>query len=117
VSRRLCFALDLVNDADLISEYCRIHEPGAVWNEVIDYIRLQGIEDMQIWQRGDRLFMIVEASADYPRPVSDARAHEASERWELLMDGFQRRLADTEPDEKWAPMRRIFTLGGPPDKL
>jgi len=31
VSRQLCFVLDLVNDAALIQEYCRMHEPGSVW--------------------------------------------------------------------------------------
>ena len=29
MSRRLCFALDLVNDVTLIREYCRWHEPGS----------------------------------------------------------------------------------------
>jgi L-rhamnose mutarotase len=31
VSRQICFVLDLVNDAALIQEYCRVHEPGSVW--------------------------------------------------------------------------------------
>jgi hypothetical protein len=29
MSQRLCFALDLINDAALIREYCRLHEPGC----------------------------------------------------------------------------------------
>ena len=111
MSRRRCFALDLKADASLIREYCRMHEPGSVWPQVIAHIRSQGIEDMQIWQRDDRLFMIIEASDDYPKPVADQGARDANTRWESLMAGFQRRLARTTPDEKWASMRGIFTLG------
>jgi L-rhamnose mutarotase len=44
-----------------------MHEPGSVWPAVIDHIRARGVESMEIWQRGDRLFMIVEAADDYPR--------------------------------------------------
>lgn len=109
MSSRRCFALDLVDDDSLIQEYQRMHEPGSVWPEIVDHIRRRGILDMQIWQRDDRLFMIIETSADYPRPVTDAVARDANERWEKLMSTFQRRLAGAE-DEKWAPMRRIFDL-------
>jgi L-rhamnose mutarotase len=111
MSRRRCFALDLKSDASLIREYCRMHEPGSVWPQVIAHIRAEGVEDMQIWQRDDRLFMIIEASEDYPRPVADPNAREANARWQALMAGFQRRLAHTPPEEKWASMRCIFTLG------
>ena len=31
MSRRLCFALDLVDDAAKIAEYERFHDPGGVW--------------------------------------------------------------------------------------
>jgi L-rhamnose mutarotase len=109
MSRRHCFALDLVDDDSLIQEYRRMHGPGCVWPEVIDHIRRRGILDMQIWQRDDRLFMIIETSDDYPRPVTDAVARGANERWEQLMSTFQRRLARAD-SEKWAPMRRIFEL-------
>jgi L-rhamnose mutarotase len=110
MSKRRCFALDLKADASLIREYCRMHEPGAVWPLVIAHIRSLGVEDMQIWQRDDRLFMIMETSDDYPRPVADAKTREANGRWESLMAGFQRRLPHAAPDEKWASMRCIFKL-------
>jgi L-rhamnose mutarotase len=109
MSRRHCFALDLVGDDALIQEYQRMHGPGCVWPEVIDYIRWLGILEMQIWQRDDRLFMIIETSDDYPRAVTDAVARDANERWEKLMSTFQRCLACAD-NEKWAPMRRIFEL-------
>jgi len=110
MSRRLCFALDLIDDWALIEEYVRMHEPGGVWASVIDHIRAQGIEAMEIWHREDRLFMIIEASEDFPRPVGNGSLTSDNARWELLMDRFHKRLRDTAPGEKWSPLERIFDL-------
>jgi L-rhamnose mutarotase len=110
VSRQLCFVLDLVNDAELIQEYCRMHEPGSVWPGVIDHIRAQGVETMEIWQHVDRLFMIIEAADDYPRRDVPNAMSQDSDRWEAYMATFQRVLPDAAPGEKWLPMRRIFAL-------
>jgi len=110
VSRRLCFALDLVNDAALIQEYCRMHQPGSVWPAVIDHIRAQGVESMEIWQRGERLFMIVEAADDYPRRGTPLPTQQDNDRWEQLMASFQHPLPDAAAAKKWSPLRRVFLL-------
>jgi L-rhamnose mutarotase len=110
VSRQLCFVLDLVNDAALIQEYCRMHEPGSVWPGVIEHIRAQGVETMEIWQHTDRLFMVIKAADDYPRPGASDAARQDSARWEAYMATFQRALPDAATGEKWLPMRRIFAL-------
>jgi len=107
---RLCFALDLVDDRALIEEYVRMHEPGAVWPAVIDRIRAQGVEAMEIWQREDRLFMILEAAEDFPRAIANPSLTVENERWELLMDRFQKRLRDANTGEKWSSLNRIFHL-------
>jgi L-rhamnose mutarotase len=103
-------ALDLVNDAALIQEYCRMHEPGSVWPAVIDHIRAQGIESMEIWLRGDRLLMVIEASDDYPRSDPSEFRRLENARWEACMAPFQRVLPDHAPGEKWSAMQRIFRL-------
>ncbi len=87
-----------------------MHEPGAVWPSVIDHIRAQGVEAMEIWHRGDRLFMVMEAAEDFPRVVETTPAAADDLRWQRLMDRFQKPLRDTSPGEKWAPLDRIFTL-------
>ena len=110
MSRRRCFALDLVNDAALIREYCRMHEPGSVWPAVIDHIRAQGVTEMQIWQRGDRLFMIMEAAEDYPRIDPLRASQQENDKWEAYMATFQRALPDAAAHEKWAPLRCVFQL-------
>src|SRR6478752_8405665 len=66
MSRRLCFALDLVNDPAKIAEYEQFHAPGGVWPEIVDDIAAQGIEGMEIWRTGDRMVMIATVADDYP---------------------------------------------------
>ena len=110
MSQRHCLALDLVNDAPLIEEYCRMHEPGSVWPAVIDHIRARGVIAMEIWQRGERLLMVIDAADDYPRSDPSEFRRVQSARWEACMDTFQRALPGHAPGEKWSPMRCIFRL-------
>jgi len=109
MSRRICYALDLVDDAKLIAEYEAAHAAGAVWPAVIVGIRQAGYESMEIWRTGDRLFMVADVANDWPRDVppeiSAIDAH-----WQDKMDRFQKRLPHGEPDEKWTTMTRIFSL-------
>lgn len=107
--RRLCFALDLIDDADLIIEYERAHAPGAVWPEVTAGIRAAGYREMEIWRTGDRLFMIAEVDDDWPRSIPDELLV-ADKRWEAAMDRFQKRLPHSGAGEKWTPMTRIYAL-------
>jgi len=108
-TRRLCFALDLEDDADLIAQYEAYHESGAVWPGVVDLIRAQGIVSMEIWRTNDRCFMVAEVASDYPRPLSDA-AIALDAQWQALMSRFQKPLPRSAPGEKWRPMARIFSL-------
>lgn len=108
MGRRICFALDLVNDAALIAEYEARHAHGAVWPEVVADIRACGFESMEIWRTGDRMVMIAEVADDYPREVP--QPPEIAE-WETLMWRFQRALPHAAEGEKWMEMQRIFDLG------
>jgi L-rhamnose mutarotase len=108
--RRMCFALDLVNNAALIAEYIRMHQPGSVWPAIIDHLRAQGVEKMEIWQRAERIFMIIEATDDYPRSGESHGDVSKNEQWEQYMATFQRALPGAAPGEKWSEMVRIFCL-------
>ncbi|MDH7973917.1 L-rhamnose mutarotase [Sphingomonas sp. AR_OL41] len=107
MTRRLCFALDLVEDADLIARYEAHHAPGAVWPEVLADIRDSGVVDMEIWRTGTRMFMIATVAADYPRDRAPAAR---DVEWQQLMWTFQRPLPHAAPGEKWTEMKRIFSL-------
>ena len=107
MGRRLCFALDLVDDAALIADYEARHAPGAVWPAVVADIRARGFERMEIWRSGDRMRMIAEVAHDFPRPAEEPP--ETAE-WEALMWRFQKALPHAGDGEKWLPMTRIFSL-------
>lgn len=109
MSRRVCFALDLIDDADLIADYEALHAPGTGWPEVIADIRDTGFEDMEIWRTGNRCFMIAVVTDDFPRPRGPA-AQAAVDRWEDRMWRYQQALPHAAPGEKWVPMTRIFAL-------
>ena len=107
MSRRLCFALDLIDDPAKIAEYEQHHRPGAVWPQIVDDIRAQGIEGMEIWRTGDRMVMIATVADDYPRDRDIPAEYDV---WESLMWTFQKALPHAAPGQKWVPMHRIFDL-------
>src|SRR5947208_3428414 len=61
---RHCLALDLKNDAVLIDEYEHYHQ--HVWKEIIESITSAGIQVLDIYRTGNRLFMIIEAEEGIP---------------------------------------------------
>lgn len=110
MSRRHCLALDLKDDSCLIAEYERYHE--QVWPEILQSIRDAGIEDMEIYRVGNRLFMIMEVSDGFSfeaKGESD-RANPRVRQWEELMWKYQQALPMAKPGEKWLRMGRIFKL-------
>lgn len=110
MTRRYALALDLKDDPDLIAEYERYH--ADVWPEIIRSIRGSGIEAMEIYRAGNRLFMIMEVSPDFSFEAKAAADRENArvQEWEQLMWKFQQPLPFAEPGQKWVPMERIFAL-------
>lgn len=108
--KRYCLAVDLKDDAKLITEYERIH--GNVWPEILASIRDSGILDMHIYRTGNRLFMIMETTDDFSfdAKASMDRDNAAVQRWETLMWDFQQALPWAAPGEKWVLMDKIFDL-------
>lgn len=111
-TKRFCQTLDLKDDPDLIADYCRLHEQGYVWQEILEGIRSVGILEMEIYLLGTRLFMIVETPTDFDWQA--AMAHLATlprqAEWETLTARFQQASADAASAEKWQLMQRIFHL-------
>jgi L-rhamnose mutarotase len=107
---RYCLALDLKDDPALIAEYERQHE--QIRPEIDVSIRTSGINDMQIFRVGNRLFMIIEADADFSfdtKAAMDA-ANPAVQEWETFVSTFQQPLPFAKPGEKWVLMKQIFAL-------
>ena len=112
MTRRYCLTLDLKDDPSLIAEYRRHHE--AVWPEVLESLRASGIVQAEIYQRGTRMVMVLEAGPDFSLEAKAAdAANPIVQRWEELMWTYQQALPGTRAGEKWQPMERIwkFTEG------
>lgn len=110
--KRFCQTLDLKDNPELIAEYRRRHSEGEAWKEVIDGIREVGILEMEIYQLGTRLFMIVETPLDFDWDKSMARLATLprQQEWENYVAEFQEAAPGASSDEKWSMMERIFYL-------
>ncbi|GIZ09726.1 L-rhamnose mutarotase [Flavobacterium sp. UMI-01] len=107
---KYCFALDLKDDARLIEEYKEYHQ--KVWPEIIQSIKGAGIENLEIYCVGNRLFMIMEVNASFSfdkKQKSDAENPKVQE-WETLMWNYQQALPIAKEGEKWLLMEKIFQL-------
>jgi len=108
--RKFCLTLNLKDDPQLIEQYIEYHK--NVWPEVLSSIRSSGINQMEIYCLGDRLFMIIEVDNDFSFEKKNALDHsnQKVQDWETLMWKFQQRLPGSQPGEKWMVMDKIFTL-------
>ena len=110
MNRRYCLTLDLKDDPKLIAEYKKYHE--KIWPEITESIRQSGIENLEIYLLGTRMFMIMEVNERFSFEAKGAadRSSPKVQEWEALMWKFQQPLAQAKPGEKWLLMERIFKL-------
>ncbi len=110
MNRRFCFTLDLKDDPRLIAEYKEYHQ--KIWPEITDSIKDAGIEDMEIYLLGTRMFMIMEVNESFSldRKAKADRQNPRVVEWEELMSKFQQPLPQSRVEEKWLQMERIFKL-------
>jgi L-rhamnose mutarotase len=110
MTKRYCLTLDLKNDPQLIAEYKRHHK--KIWPEITSGIKDAGIEDMEIYVFGKRMFMVMEVNEKFSFEAK-ARADRENpkvQEWEKLMWRFQDPLPEAKAGEKWLLMERIFKL-------
>ena len=109
-ARRYCLTLDLKDDPALIAEYKKYHE--KIWPEITKSIRDSGIEDLEIYLLGTRMFMIMEVNDTFSFDAKGEadRTNPKVQQWEQLMWKFQSPLPEAKPGQKWLLMERIFKL-------
>lgn len=108
--KKYCWALDLKDDPVLIEAYKAYHE--KVWPEILDSIQSAGIEQLEIYQVANRLFMIMQVNENFSfekKATMDA-ANPMVQKWETLMWQYQQALPSAKPGEKWLLMEKIFEL-------
>jgi len=108
--KRYCLALDLADDKQLIAEYEAHHR--QVWPEILASIKEAGIEQMEIYRTGNRLFMIMETDDhfNFEKKAKADAVNDKVQQWEELMWKYQQGLPGAKPGEKWVLMEKIFSL-------
>lgn len=110
--KRYCFAIDLIDDAGLIEEYKEHHK--NFWPELREHTRNSGINILELYNAGNRLFMIFETgdefSLDNYKDDSESWISRRSVEWEILMSNYQIPIPSAKKDEKWTLMEKIFEL-------
>ena len=108
--KRYCLTLDLKDDPELIRQYEAHHQ--KIWPEITASIKDAGIEKMEIYRLGTRLFMIMEVNEHFSfdkKAQADSRNSKVIE-WENLMWKYQQPLREAAKGEKWVLMNKIFDL-------
>jgi L-rhamnose mutarotase len=108
--KRYCLALDLKDDAALITEYKVYHE--NVWPEILQSLKDSGIITMEIYLAANRLFLVMETTDDFSleRKAQLDAANTHVQQWETLMWKYQQALPTAKPGQKWVLMERVFVL-------
>ncbi len=108
--QKYCLALDLKEDPQLMAEYKAHHQ--KVWPEIIQSIKESGITLLDIYNVGNRMFMIIEADDDFSFKKKAAldEGNAKVQEWEDLMWKFQQALPWAKSGEKWMLMEKIFEL-------
>lgn len=107
---RYCFALDLKDDPSLITEYENHH--ANVWPEVRDSFRRAGIENVELYRTGNRLFMLLDTneSFSFEKKKQIDEEDPVVQQWEALMGTYQQPLPWAKDGNKWVLMQTVFKL-------
>jgi len=110
MKKRYALALDLVDDPGSIAEYEAHHR--AVAPEILASIRDAGVEVMDIYRFGNRMFMVMEVDEtfSFERKAEMDAANPAVQAWERLVWKYQQAVPRSKPGEKWVLMDKIFEL-------
>lgn len=101
-------ALDLKDDPKMIAEYEEHHRKIAP--EILQSIKDSGIERMELFRAGNRLFMIMEVREGFSFEEKDKmdQSNPRVQEWENLMWKYQQPLPFAKPGEKWVLMKKMF---------
>jgi L-rhamnose mutarotase len=110
MNKRYCLTLNLKNDPELIVQYEEHHK--KVWPEILASIKDSGIEQMEIYRIGTRLFMIMEVNSEFSfdRKRQMDEGNEKVQQWEELMWKYQEPMQEAAKGDKWILLNKIFDL-------
>ena len=108
--KKYCLALDLKDDVDKINEYKDYHQD--IWPEISKSLKDSGILNAEIYNTGNRLFMIIEVDKtfSFEKKLKMDLENPKVQEWEELMWNYQQALPQSENGSKWVLMDKIFDL-------
>ena len=108
--KKYCLALDLKDDLDKINEYKDYHQD--IWPEISKSLKDSGILNAEIYNIGNRLFMIIEVDKtfSFEKKLKMDLENPKVQEWEELMWNYQQALPQSEKGSKWVLMDKIFDL-------
>ena len=106
--KQYCLALDLKDDPEMIAEYEEHHR--KISPEILKTIRDSGVERMELFRAGNRMFMIMQVVEGFSFAEKEKMdsADPVVQKWETLMWKYQQALPFAKPGEKWVLMKKIF---------
>jgi L-rhamnose mutarotase len=109
-TKRVCLALDLKDDPELMEKYKWYHKPENNWQEINDAIIASGVQIMDIYLIDNHMFMIcdVASEADFDEVWNKMGTYPRQGEWAELMATFQQALPGRKLE--WVKMERVFTL-------
>lgn len=106
----LVLALDLRDDPESIAKYRARHQavPAVVEARLLD----AGVERMEIFNTGNRLFMILTlaAGADPTTAFAELTDDPDYAAWDHEMREMQVPVPSARPGELWSVMERVYAL-------
>ena len=108
--KKYCLALDLKDDVDKINEYKDYHQD--IWPEISKSLKDSGILNAEIYNTGNRLFMIIEVDKtfSFEKKLKMDLENPKVQEWEELMWNYQQALPQSDKGSKWVLMDKIFDL-------
>ena len=110
-TNRHVFTVNLKEGPGIVETYTRHHRD--VWPEVQASLRQVGVQQMDIYLLGRRLFMVVEMREGLDYRTAFASHRSSSRRvaeWEHLMKSLQDPPPEAQAGEWWAAMEQVFQL-------
>ena len=108
--KKYCLALDLKDDVDKINEYKDYHQD--IWPEISKSLKDSGILNAEIYNTGNRLFMIIEVDKtfSFEKKLKMDLENPKVQEWEELMWNYQQALPQSEKGSKKKQIDKIFDL-------
>lgn len=108
--KRFCYTLDLKDNSKLKEEYIKHH--SNVWPEIINSLKESGIIKAEIYNIGDRLFLLIDTNDEFTEENKRKLDLKNSivQKWEALMSNYQKKIEFSKSENKWVRMNKIFEL-------